>query len=803
MPTSGFGLWQKIGGALMVPVAVLPVAGLLLGVGAAHFSAIPPIVSSLMQDAGGTVFANLPLIFAIAVALGLTASDSVSAISATIAYAVMLATMGGMASFWGVETKPIMGIESIDTGVFGGILVGALAAFLFNRYHRFSLPEYLSFFAGRRFVPIVAAFAAMALGIALSVVWPPIQVGIDTLSRWAAVTDTRSAATLYGLVERLLIPFGLHHIWNVPFFFEIGTFVDGTGQEVHGDIRRFFAGDPTAGVLGGAYLFKMFGLPGAAVAMWRCAPKPKRARVRAIMLSAALTSALTGITEPIEFAFLFTAPALYLVHAGLAASSHFIANSLDIHLGFTFSQGAIDLVLFNILGPNSHGVAWIAVLGPIYAVVYYVIFRFAILRFNLLTPGREPEPQLSAPIGTPGHSEQLVHAFGGETNITGLDACVTRLRISVNDPTKIDAQALKNMGAAAVVVVGRGVQAIFGPASGHLKSDIEEYLRAASPPALPPAAAAHSGTHGPSGVTPAQADTERSADMHRAGDGDSTVGRFTGLEAAAALAHIAQSHGSLTDDLAQARDRQRLLEHTLEQGKRLAGLGAVVAGVAHDLRNPITGIQLTLDGLARRGLDARSASEVQDCRQELARLDRLVRSLSVVARTPTSRSELTLAKLIDERFHHFEPQARLSGVTLVRYGEGSVQTSPDMLARVVDNLLRNAIDASPHGAEVSVLIETQAEDLTVVVEDHGPGVPQEHSHELFEPFFTLKSGGTGLGLFVSRALLAVQGGTLDYSRTGDTTAFIVRLPSNPSMVESIHGRPRARREDHHVTNPGG
>ncbi|HEY0946888.1 MAG TPA: PTS transporter subunit EIIC, partial [Opitutaceae bacterium] len=337
MFTPSFSFFQKIGKSLMLPVAVLPVAGLLLGIGAANFGWMPELVSALMKQSGDVIFGNLPLIFAIGVALGFTENDGVSAIAATIGYAVMLATLGVMAGVWGIEAKPILGIPSMQTGVFGGILAGGLAAFMFNRYYRISLPTYLGFFAGKRFVPIVTAVSAIGLGVVLSLIWPPVQHGIDAFSHWAAISSPRTAATVYGFVERLLIPFGLHHIWNVPFFFEMGAYTDTTGKVVSGDINRFFAGDPTAGVLAGAFFFKMFGLPAAAVAMWRSARPENRAKVGGIMVSAALTSFLTGITEPIEFAFMFIAPALYVLHAALAASAQFIANTLGMHLGFTFS----------------------------------------------------------------------------------------------------------------------------------------------------------------------------------------------------------------------------------------------------------------------------------------------------------------------------------------------------------------------------------------------------------------------------------------------------------------------------------
>ena len=467
-----FTYLQKMGKALMIPVAVLPVAGLLLGIGAANFSWMPSVVSSLMRESGNAIFANMALLFAVAVALGFTGNDGVAAIAATVAYTVMLATMAVMAK--------VFGVESIQTGVFGGILAGGLAAVMFNRFYKISLPPWLGFFAGKRFVPIITAVLAIGLGLALSVVWPPMQRGINVFSHWAAVGDPRLAATVYGFVERLLVPFGLHHIWNAPFFYEIGSYTDASGQVVHGDIQRYFAGDPTAGILGGAFLFKMFGLPAAAIAMWREAPKEKRAQVGGIMLSAALTSFVTGITEPIEFAFLFVAPGLYLLHALLAASAQFVMATLDTHMGFTFSQGGIDFLLFNVLNPNSQRWWLVLVLGPAYALLYFFTFRAAIRWFHLKTMGREPPEEvakLPALPAAPGdQARELVRAFGGRNNFESLDACVTRLRVSVKDPDEVDEARLKHLGATGVMVVGNNVQAVFGPLSENLKTAMQEYL---------------------------------------------------------------------------------------------------------------------------------------------------------------------------------------------------------------------------------------------------------------------------------------------------------------------------------------
>lgn len=478
MLTNAFAVLQKIGRALMLPVSVLPAAGILLGVGSANFSWMPAGLSTLMAQAGGAVFTSLPLLFAIATALGLANNDGVASLAAVVGFVVMLATMGVIAPVLGVETKTIMGFPSIETGVFGGILMGALAAALFNRYFRIQLPAYLGFFAGKRFVPIVTAFAAMALGIVLAFAWPPVGIQIDRFSHWAAYTNPPVAAFSYGLVERLLLPFGLHHIWNVPFFFEIGSFTKATGEVVHGDITRFFAGDPTAGILGGAYLFKMWGLPAAAFAIWRSARPEHRTKVGGIMLSAALTSFLTGITEPVEFSFLFVAPVLYGIHALLAGSAQLLFQLLGAKLGFTFSHGFIDFVLYYTMDTKP----WLVLaIGPLWALLYYGLFHWAIVRFDLKTPGREADtdPSAIAPgVAQPaGEATALVDAFGGASNITGLDACITRLRVTVRQAEAVRAEKLKALGAAGVVHVGNSVQAILGTRSEHLKGQMEDVLR--------------------------------------------------------------------------------------------------------------------------------------------------------------------------------------------------------------------------------------------------------------------------------------------------------------------------------------
>ncbi len=476
---SGFAALQKLGKALMLPVSVLPAAGILLGVGAAKFEILPAIVSEMMEAAGGSIFGILPLIFAIGVALGFTENDGVSALAAGVGFFVMLATMGIVSATLGVKTTAIMGIQSVDTGVFGGIIIGAIAGAIFNKYYRIQLPSYLGFFAGKRFVPIATAFAAIIAGVALSIIWPPIGNLINSMSKWAASENPEAAFTMYGFVERLLIPFGLHHIWNVPFFFEIGEFVTENGEVINGEIPRYLAGDPTAGNLAGGYLFKMWGLPAAAIAMWHCAKPENKLKVGGLMVSAALTSFLTGITEPIEFAFIFLAPVLYLVHAIMSGLAYLLCIVLNIQHGTSFSHGLIDFVVLFKLSSN----AWmLLILGPIWAACYYTLFRVIITKFKLKTPGREDEIEGDA--NSKGHAGdvmalQLVRAFGGRSNIKSLDACITRLRISVYDVNKANQAKLKSLGAAGVVVVGNGVQAIFGTNSGNLKTDMQEYLKTA------------------------------------------------------------------------------------------------------------------------------------------------------------------------------------------------------------------------------------------------------------------------------------------------------------------------------------
>ena len=413
---NAFANLQKVGKSLMLPVSVLPIAGILLGVGSANFSWLPAVVSHVMAEAGGSVFANMPLIFAIGVALGFTNNDGVSALAAVVAYGIMVKTMAVVAPLvLHLPAEEIASKHLADTGVLGGIISGAIAAYMFNRFYRIKLPEYLGFFAGKRFVPIISGLAAIFTGVVLSFIWPPIGSAIQTFSQWAAYQNPVVAFGIYGFIERCLVPFGLHHIWNVPFQMQIGEYTNAAGQVFHGDIPRYMAGDPTAGKLSGGFLFKMYGLPAAAIAIWHSAKPENRAKVGGIMISAALTSFLTGITVPI--------------------------------------------------------------VGIGYAIVYYTIFRVLIKAMDLKTPGREDATEDAKATGTSEMAPALVAAFGGKENITNLDACITRLRVSVADVSKVDQAGLKKLGAAGVVVAGSGVQAIFGTKSDNLKTEMDEYIR--------------------------------------------------------------------------------------------------------------------------------------------------------------------------------------------------------------------------------------------------------------------------------------------------------------------------------------
>ncbi|WP_046180184.1 glucose-specific PTS transporter subunit IIBC [Domibacillus tundrae] len=505
-----FGVLQKIGKALMLPVAILPAAGLLLAIGNAlqnpTLTDLAPfltadwlvMVASVMEESGSIIFGNLPILFAIGVAIGLAGGDGVAGLAALVGYLIMNATMG---TALGLEAIPvleggdpayalILGIPSLQTGVFGGIIMGAIAAYMYNKFFNIELPSYLGFFAGKRFVPIATAASAVILGLVLIFVWPPIQNGLDAFSHFLLGGNLAISAFIFGVIERSLIPFGLHHIFYSPFWFEFGQYTNAAGELVRGDQAIFMeqikdnVQNLTAGTfMTGKYPFMMFGLPAAALAIYHEARPERKKVVAGIMGSAALTSFLTGITEPLEFSFLFVAPVLFAVHAVFAGLSFMTMSLLDVKIGMTFSGGLIDYTLFGLLNPQTN--AWIVIpVGLVFAVIYYFGFRFAIRKFNLATPGRELEDDEDgdAPAVVAGELPyEILEAMGGKENIANLDACITRLRVSVNDIGDVDKKRLKQLGAAGVLEVGNNIQAIFGPRSDSLRHQMADIMKGAKP----------------------------------------------------------------------------------------------------------------------------------------------------------------------------------------------------------------------------------------------------------------------------------------------------------------------------------
>lgn len=497
-----FGVLQRIGKALMLPVALLPAAGLLLGIGHAigqenMIAAIPfldlewvQLAGKVMEDAGSIIFSNLALLFAAGVAIGL-AGDGTAALAAIVGYLVMNQVMGSWLGLTTAQTSAtpsyasVLGIPTLQTGVFGGITVGLIAAFCYNKYHEISMPSFLGFFAGKRFVPIATAVFSFIAGLILLMVWPPVQSGLNTASMWLIHEGTYLAVFMFGFIKRLLIPFGLHHIYHAPFWYEFGSYTTTAGEIVRGDMTIFFAQlkdgvNLTAGhFMAGEFPIMMFGLPAAALAMYHTAKPEKKKLVAGLLGSAALTSFLTGITEPLEFTFLFLSPLLFVIHAVLDGLSFIIMTWLDINIGYTFSGGAIDFFLFGILPGRERW--WVAVIvGLVFAVLYYFIFRFFIYTFDLKTPGRD---ELEADedcgnnlVSTADLPYQIFDVMGGRENVTHLDACITRLRIQVNDVSIVDLKRLKKLGATDVLEIGNSIQAIFGPQSDTLKSQMEAIM---------------------------------------------------------------------------------------------------------------------------------------------------------------------------------------------------------------------------------------------------------------------------------------------------------------------------------------
>ncbi|MCM3240997.1 glucose-specific PTS transporter subunit IIBC [Heyndrickxia oleronia] len=506
-----FGVLQKVGKALMLPVAILPAAGILLAVGTALTNPtlvdIAPFldaswvkhVADVMAKAGGIIFDNLALLFAVGVAVGLTGGEGVAGLAAIVGYLIMNVTMGvakgiEMTDVIGEHVNPahalVLGIPTLQTGVFGGIIVGLIAAYMYNKFFEIELPSYLGFFAGKRFVPIATAASAVILGLIMIIIWPPIQHGLNAFSNYMLGSQQTLAAFIFGLIERSLIPFGLHHIFYAPFWFEFGSYTTHAGNVVHGDQTIFMkqiqdgVQNLTAGTFQvGKYPFMMFGLPAAALAIYHEARPERKKFVAGIMGSAALTSFLTGITEPLEFSFLFVAPVLFGIHAVFAGLSFMVMHLLNVKIGMTFSGGLIDFLLFGVLNKQTHW-WWVIPVGLVFAVIYYFGFRFAIRKFNLKTPGREDVEDSTEETSAQPTSDlpfDILEAMGGQENISNLDACITRLRVQVNDVKNVDKDRLKKLGAAGVLEVGNNIQAIFGPKSDTLKSQMKDIISGKRP----------------------------------------------------------------------------------------------------------------------------------------------------------------------------------------------------------------------------------------------------------------------------------------------------------------------------------
>lgn len=525
-----FGVLQRVGRSFMLPIALLPVAGLLLGIGSSFTNAttietyhlgkfiyeggVLYTILDIMSKTGSAVFDNLALLFAMGVAIGMAKKEKeVAALSGAIAYIVMNTTIsalitakGGVEAMAENSTTSVLGITTLQMGVFGGILVGLGVAALHNKFYKTELPQVLSFFGGTRFVPIVSTVTYLIVGIIMFYLWPVVQLGISKLG--VLVLNSGYAGTwIYGILERALIPFGLHHVFYMPFWqTELGGSMMIDGNMVAGAQNIFFAELASKSTevfsvsatrfMAGKFPFMIFGLPAAAFAMYKTARPEKKKIVGSLLLSAALTSMITGITEPLEFTFLFVAPLMYAVHCVLAGLSYMLMHILNVGVGMTFSGGLIDMTLFGVLQGNAktHWI-WIVVVGLIYAVVYYFVFYFMITKMNLKTPGREPddvEPKLyrrsdvneakaAKAKGADKRASDVVSAMilkglGGKDNLSDVDCCATRLRVTVNDASKVMDDMLKASGASGVIHKGNGVQVIYGPKVSVIKSDLEDFI---------------------------------------------------------------------------------------------------------------------------------------------------------------------------------------------------------------------------------------------------------------------------------------------------------------------------------------
>lgn len=556
-----FGVLQRVGRSFMLPIALLPVAGLLLGIGSSftnetmlaayglnsviHPGTLIYTILDVMSQTGSAVFNNLALLFAMGVAIGMARKEKeVAALSGAVAYIIMntaiqamINAAGGVDAMPANSTTTMLGITTLQMGVFGGIVVGLGVAALHNKFYKIELPQVLAFFGGTRFVPIISSIVYLVVGIAMFYIWPVVQSGIAALG--ALVLASGYAGTfIYGLLERALIPFGLHHVFYMPFW---QTAVGGTaiidGVTVTGAQNIFFAELASKSTtmfsvsatrfMAGKFPFMMFGLPGAALAMYQCAKPEKKKVAGGLLLSAALTAFLTGITEPLEFTFIFVALPMYAVHCVLAGLSFMLMHILNVGVGMTFSGGLIDLVLFGVMQGNAktHWV-WVVVVGAVYFVLYYIIFRFMISKFDYKTPGRDDAEEVklytradvnarsaasgsTAPAGDDPVSALIVEGLGGAANLSDVDCCATRLRCTVKDAALVKQDVLKASGASGVICKGNGVQVVYGPKVAVIKAKLEDYLENA--PKTSAATAAPTPATAPTAPAAAAKDTVLSA----------------------------------------------------------------------------------------------------------------------------------------------------------------------------------------------------------------------------------------------------------------------------------------------------
>ena len=505
-----FSLLQRIGQSFMLPIALLPIAGIFLGIGSSltntnmlaayHLKGLmgpgtaPYILFSLLNSAGSIIFDNLPILFAVGVAIGMARSEkATAALSSIVAFFVMHSTIGSLITYTGRShsfltgaTTEIVGITSLQMGVFGGIIVGLGVAALHNRFYKIELPRVFSFFGGTHFIPIISAITYVGIGILMFYIWPPIQILINNAGKLVLMSGY-GGTFVYGLLERALIPFGLHHVFYMPFW---QTAVGGrelvNGQLIEGAQNIFFSELASPDIshfsvaatrfMSGKFPLMMFGLPGAALAMYTCARPENKKAVGSLLLSAAISSAVTGITEPLEFAFLFVAPPLYVIHCAFAGLSYMLMHMLNVGIGMTFSGGFLDFFLFGILQGNTK-TSWLHVIpvGILYFIVYFIVFRVMILKFNYQTPGHEKDN--AVPVNNADNkSQQILDGLGGLENISDLSCCATRLRVTLHRPSKLNKEKLLATGAAAVVANGDGVQVVYGPEVTVIHARLQDYI---------------------------------------------------------------------------------------------------------------------------------------------------------------------------------------------------------------------------------------------------------------------------------------------------------------------------------------